>query len=160
MKRNADIGLFTTPSNSDPWQSVKHLMIDNAIRGNLILLIVGSVSDVMQRLGKITDIVRTKGHVVFSVFSRLGRCAVFSGRGNDRSKKMALRIMGHVVATCLIYDIFSGDDGGRRVVDIVVPFFDVTRFDLGYVGTRGIEPFFIRGGFGDSDVGFIVPCPS
>jgi hypothetical protein len=42
----------------------------------------------------------------------------------------------------------------------VVPFFDVTRFDLGYVGTRGIEPFFITGGFGDSDVGFIVPCPS
>jgi hypothetical protein len=37
--------------------------------------------------------------------------------------------------------------------------FCVAGFDFGYVSPGGIVPFFIAGGPGYSEVGFIVPCP-
>ena len=55
--------------------------------------------------------------------SILGRCAVFSDRGNDSAVKITFRVVVYVKTIGLIKDHFSGDDGTRQIVDIVVLFF-------------------------------------
>ena len=47
--------------NFDQGQVVKDLIVDNAIRGGVILSVVVVVQSVMQRLGKIPDIVGIEG---------------------------------------------------------------------------------------------------
>ena len=72
--------------------------------------------------------------------SILGRCAVFSDRGNDSAVKMTLRVVVQVITIGLIKEHFSGDDDTRQIVDMVVLFFDIACFDIGYISTSGIEP--------------------
>ena len=54
--------------------------------------------------------------------SILSRCAVFFDRGNDSAAKMTLRVVVYVITIGLIKEHFSGDDGTRQIVDMVVLF--------------------------------------
>jgi hypothetical protein len=114
----------------------------------------------MKWLGQVANVVGTEGQMVFSVFSRLGSCAVFPDRGNDGPIKMAFRVMGFIVSTCLVKDHLNSDDCIRWIVHKMVLLFYVAGLDFGNVSPGGIEPFLIAGGLSDGDVSLIVPCPA
>jgi hypothetical protein len=41
----------------------------------------------------------------------------------------------------------------------VIFLLDITGLDFGYVSPSGVVPFLVSGGFGDGEVGFVVPGP-
>ena len=89
---------------------VKNLIVDDAISGDVVLLVVVVAQGVMQGLGQIADVVGTKCKMVFSVLPRLCRRLVLPDRGDDCPVKMAFQIQRFIVTV----DLIEGSAWGGR----------------------------------------------
>ena len=138
---------------------VAYAELDDAVVDAVALLVEVVVAGVVQRHGEVAAVVGAIDQRIVRVFAALFHHLVIPDRADDRAIEVTFVVARLVVAPDLRHHHFGPDPLVGVVVVVVIRAFDRAEhlFRLGHVGRGGAVPEVEPGGFGDGEMGFVVP---